>query len=55
MLRSAPDHTAETATAVQSAAQDRRLGKAHVTVKMGGVVAAIQTGTIDLAKALADR
>jgi len=34
--------TAETATAVQSAAQDRRLGKAHVTVKMGGVVAAIE-------------
>ena len=39
--------TAQTATAVQSAAQDRRLGKAHVTVKMGGVVAAIEAyGTV---------
>ena len=29
--------TAETAAAVQAAAEDRRLAKAHLTVKMGGV------------------
>jgi pilus assembly protein CpaE len=34
--------TAETAAAVQSAAEDRRLAKAHTTVKMGGVAAAIE-------------
>jgi pilus assembly protein CpaE len=33
----------ETAAAVQSAAEDRRLGKAHLSVKMGGVTAAIET------------
>jgi pilus assembly protein CpaE len=33
----------ETATAVRSAAEDRRLGKAHLTVKMGGVAAAIES------------
>jgi pilus assembly protein CpaE len=35
--------TEETAVAVRAAAEDRRLGKAHVTVKMGGVAAAIET------------
>jgi pilus assembly protein CpaE len=35
--------TAETAAAVRSAGQDRRLGKAHVTVQMGGVATAIET------------
>jgi pilus assembly protein CpaE len=34
--------TAETAAAVRSAGEDRRLGKAHVTVQMGGVAAAIE-------------
>jgi pilus assembly protein CpaE len=34
--------TAETADAVQSAGEDRRLGKAHLTVQMGGVAAAIE-------------
>ncbi len=34
--------TAETAAAVRSAGEDRRLGKAHLTVKMGGVAAAIE-------------
>ena len=33
--------TAETAAAVQSAAKDRRLGKARLTAKMGGITAAI--------------
>jgi len=33
--------TAETAAAVRSAGEDRRLGKAHLTVQMGGVAAAI--------------
>jgi pilus assembly protein CpaE len=32
----------ETATAVQSAAKDRRLAKAHLTAKMGGMPAAIE-------------
>ena len=32
---------AETASAVRSAGEDRRLGKAHLTVQMGGVAAAI--------------
>jgi pilus assembly protein CpaE len=35
--------TAETAAAVKSAGEDRRLGKAHLTVKMGGLAAAIKT------------
>jgi pilus assembly protein CpaE len=35
--------TEKTATAVQSAAEDRRLAKAHLTTKMGGVEAAIET------------
>ena len=34
--------TAETADAMQSAGLDRRLGKAHLTIKMGGVAAAIE-------------
>jgi len=34
--------TQETAAAVQSASEDRRLGKAHMTVKMGGVATAIE-------------
>jgi pilus assembly protein CpaE len=33
--------TEETASAVRSAGEDRRLGKAHLTVQMGGVAAAI--------------
>ena len=35
--------TAETATAAQAAGEDRRLAKAHLTVKMGGIAAAIET------------
>src|SRR5450756_269796 len=35
--------TEETASAVRSAGEDRRLGKAHLTVQMGGVVAAIDS------------
>ena len=35
--------TAETAAAVRSAGEDRRLGKAHLTVQMGGMAAAIET------------
>src|SRR5713226_8547159 len=34
--------TAETAAAVQSAAEDRRLGKAHLKVEMGGMAAAVE-------------
>jgi pilus assembly protein CpaE len=34
--------TVETAAAVQSAGEDRRLGKAHVKVQMGGITAAIE-------------
>ena len=34
--------TATTAAAVRSAAEDRRLGKAHLTVQMGGVATAIE-------------
>jgi pilus assembly protein CpaE len=34
--------TVETAAAVQSAAEDRRLGKAHIKVQMGGMTAAIE-------------
>ncbi|HVI11262.1 MAG TPA: CtpF protein, partial [Pseudolabrys sp.] len=33
--------TAETAAAVRSAGQDRRMAKAHLTVKLGGMAAAI--------------
>src|SRR5882757_5860345 len=33
--------TEDTAAAIRAASQDRRLGKAHVTVKMGGIVTAI--------------
>ena len=33
--------TVETASAVRSAAEDRRLSKAHVTVQMGGMAAAV--------------
>jgi pilus assembly protein CpaE len=35
--------TVETAAAVRSASEDRRLGKAHLTVQMGGVAAAIES------------
>jgi pilus assembly protein CpaE len=35
--------TAETAAALESAGEDRRLAKAHLTVKMGGVATAIET------------
>ena len=35
--------TVETAANVRSASEDRRLGKAHLTVKMGGVEAAIES------------
>src|SRR6202035_2879113 len=35
--------TAETAAAVRSAGEDRRLGKAHLTIQMGGVAAAIDS------------
>jgi len=34
--------TVETAAAVRSAGEDRRLGKAHLTVQMGGVAGAIE-------------
>jgi hypothetical protein len=34
--------TMETAAAIQSAGEDRRLGKAHVKIQMGGVAAAIE-------------
>jgi pilus assembly protein CpaE len=34
--------TVETAAAVRSASEDRRLGKAHLTVQMGGTAAAIE-------------
>ena len=34
--------TVETAAAVQSAGEDRRLGKAHLKIQMGGIVAAIE-------------
>ena len=34
--------TVETAAAIQSAGEDRRLGKAHVKIQMGGVAAAIE-------------
>jgi pilus assembly protein CpaE len=34
--------TVETAAAIQSAGEDRRLGKAHLKIQMGGVTAAIE-------------
>src|SRR5262249_43025820 len=34
--------TVETAAAIQSAGEDRRLGKAHLKIQMGGIVAAIE-------------
>src|SRR5512142_3041004 len=34
--------TVETASAIQSAGEDRRLGKAHVKIQMGGITAAIE-------------
>ncbi|MEZ0222414.1 MAG: CtpF protein, partial [Tardiphaga sp.] len=34
--------TVETAAAVQAAAEDRRLGKAHIKIQMGGMPAAIE-------------
>jgi len=34
--------TVETAAAVQAAGEDRRMGKAHVKIQMGGIVAAIE-------------
>jgi pilus assembly protein CpaE len=34
--------TVETAASIQSAGEDRRLGKAHVKIQMGGVTAAIE-------------
>src|ERR1700716_2928740 len=34
--------TEETAAAVQSAGEDRRLGKAHLKIQMGGMPAAIE-------------
>src|SRR6059058_4645522 len=34
--------TVETAAAIQSAGEDRRLGKAHVKIQMGGTTAAIE-------------
>ena len=34
--------TVETASAVQAAGEDRRLGKAHLKIQMGGVTAAIE-------------
>src|SRR5262245_31462789 len=34
--------TVETAAAIQSAGEDRRLGKAHLKIQMGGITAAIE-------------
>jgi len=34
--------TVETAAAIQSAGEDRRLGKAHLKIQMGGIIAAIE-------------
>ena len=36
--------TVETAAAIQGAGDDRRLGKAHLKIQMGGVAAAIMAG-----------
>ncbi|MEN3287078.1 MAG: pilus assembly protein CpaE, partial [Bradyrhizobium sp.] len=35
--------TERTSAAIQAASQDRRLGKAHIVIKMGGVDRAIET------------
>jgi len=35
--------TEQTSAAIQAASQDRRLGKAHITIKMGGVDRAVET------------
>src|ERR1700744_5731579 len=35
--------TVETAAAVQAAGEDRRLGKAHLKIQMGGMTAAIES------------
>jgi pilus assembly protein CpaE len=35
--------TEQTSAAIQGASQDRRLGKAHITIKMGGVARAVET------------
>jgi pilus assembly protein CpaE len=35
--------TERTSAAIQAASQDRRLGKAHITIKMGGMARAIET------------
>ena len=35
--------TSDTAAAIESAGDDRRLAKAHLTVKMGGMAAAFET------------
>src|SRR5438876_12222559 len=34
--------TVETAAAVQAAGEDRRLGKAHLKIQMGGIAAAVE-------------
>src|SRR5436853_33589 len=34
--------TVETAAAVQAAGEDRRLGKAHLKIQMGGITAAVE-------------
>ena len=34
--------TVETAAAVQAAGEDRRLGKAHLKIQMGGMAAAVE-------------
>ena len=34
--------TVETAAVVQAAGEDRRLGKAHLKVQMGGITAAVE-------------
>ena len=42
--------TVETAAAVQSAGEDRRLGKAHLKIQMGGMAAAIEAYRMNKAK-----
>src|SRR5450631_506376 len=34
--------TVETAAAIQAAGEDRRMGKAHLRIQMGGLIAAIE-------------
>ena len=34
--------TVETAAAIQAAGEDRRLGKAHLKIQMGGITAAVE-------------